>query len=158
MISYRVAETGYPKNGGDGYVFLLHDKLVERGYTVFIGEEGIDAGEDWANAIKKAIVGCEVFVVLCSSTYGETKWTLREFQQADKLNKPIIPIWHSGVFPPDAIEIFLVGCQRIPTGASSQKDVRSMDVNEAVDQLVIALRKKKCFPINCPTAKVTTPT
>lgn len=40
----------------------------------------------------------------------------RRLQFADNLKKPIVPLWHSGKYPPDKIAIFLGGMQRVPRG------------------------------------------
>jgi hypothetical protein len=40
MLSYRVADTGHAKLGGDGSVLLLQASLESLGYSVFVGEAG----------------------------------------------------------------------------------------------------------------------
>ena len=42
MISYRVPETG---EGGDRSVFALQDALLAHGFSVFVGESAIQAGD-----------------------------------------------------------------------------------------------------------------
>ena len=99
MLSYRVPETGAERLRGDGMVFRLSDALEARGFTVFVGEAALQAGEQWAIEIQNAVKECQVFVVLCSPSYGDTdvsKWTFREIQLADNNHKPIVAVWHSG--------------------------------------------------------------
>jgi hypothetical protein len=113
MISYRVPETG---DGGDKSVFVLQAALEARGYRVFVGEAAIQGGEEWPRTIAAGVRDCAAFVVMCSPTYGDTVWTERELVMADNLHKPLIPVWHSGAYPPKAVEIYLGGKQRIPGG------------------------------------------
>ena len=152
MLSYRVPESGVDK-GGDGFSFRLGDALVVRGFTVFIAETAITAGDSWDQVIQNAVRGCEAFVAVCSATYGsakESRWTLREMQMADGRSKPIIPIWHSGDYPPEDVEIYLTGKQRVPGGVS--KDVRSLPFEHVVDEVVAALALAKCVPSRPPGA------
>jgi hypothetical protein len=116
LISYRVPETG---EAGDNSVFFLQAALQERGYSVFVGEAAIQGASSWPSTIQQGVEDCKVFVVLCSPTYGdpvESPWTKRELEMADNLKKPLIPVWHSGAYPPPAVQIFFHGVQRIPGG------------------------------------------
>ena len=152
MLSYRVPESGVDK-GGDGWTFRLGDALRARGFTVFIAETAITAGDSWDQVIQNAVRGCEAFVAVCSATYGSatsSRWTLREMQLADGRCKPIVPIWHSGDYPPNDVEIYLTGKQRVPGGVS--KDVRALPFDHVVDEVVAALALAKCVPSQKPAA------
>ena len=35
---------------------------------------------------------------------------------ADNLEKALVPVWHSGKYPPKAVHIFVGGLQRVPAG------------------------------------------
>jgi hypothetical protein len=90
---------------------------------------------------------CEVFVAVCSETYGHaerSRWTLREFEMADARNRQIVPIWHSGAYPPDGVEIYLGGKQRVPSGVNS--DVRKLKMADVVRELMVAFAK---LPVPC---------
>jgi hypothetical protein len=120
MISYRVPETG---DRGDGCVFVLRRALEARGFTVFVSEGGgIRAGDDWPNEIQRRVRECAALVVLCSATYGDAKvsrWTHLELNLAHNLGKLLLPVWHSGPFPPPGVEIQLTTKQRVPIAASA---------------------------------------
>lgn len=116
MISYRVPETG---DGGDRSVFALQEALQKRGYSVFVGETAIQGASSWPSSIQKGVENCKAFVMLCSETYGDadkSPWTKRELELADYLKKPLLPVWHSGPYPPRPVAIYLGGTQRIPSG------------------------------------------
>ena len=114
FIGYRVQETG---SGGDGSAFALRDALQARGFSVFLGEAHNE--DSLPVVIQKGVESCKAFVALCSPTYGDTnssKWTYRELVLAANLEKLLIPVWHSGPYPPRSVEIFLSGMARIPGG------------------------------------------
>ncbi len=135
MISYRVSETG---EGGDNSVFALKKALEARGHSVFVGEAAIQGGEEWPETIAAGVRDCAAFVVLCSPTYGDTVWTKRELVMADNLRKPLIPVWHSGAYPPKAAEIYLGGKQRIPGGNFGEGYVKARIAHERVAEEVAA--------------------
>ena len=114
----------------------------------------------------KAVKGCKAMLIVSSPTYGMTKWTFRELQMADNNAKKLIPIYHSGNFPPnDKVEVFLGGTQYIDFSSGHERtfDVspamvcpshlatRSPDADrccrqEKVTELVAKLKKNKIFP------------
>jgi hypothetical protein len=138
MISYRVPETG---DGGDNSVFIIQKALEARGFRVFVGEAAIQGGSSWATTIQKGVEDCKAFVILCSPTYGDpvdSPWTKRELELADGLKKPLIPVWHSGVFPPHAVSISLQGTQRIPGGNFRNGYVAAKVTHAQVAEEVVA--------------------
>jgi hypothetical protein len=147
LLSYRVPESGALANGGDGWTFALAAALRARGFTVFVGETSMDAGDSWAQTIQRAVRDCAVFVPVCSATYGSpllSRWTLRELELADARNKHIVPVWHSGAYPPEDVEIYLGGKQRVPSGVNG--DVRGMRMDDVVTELMAVLAKLKPTP------------
>jgi hypothetical protein len=122
MLSYRVPETG---DGGDRSVFALQMALQARGFSVFVGESAIEGGSNWPATIQKGVEDCKAFVVLCSPTYGDeaaSPWTQMELVLAHNMKKPLLPVWHSGPYPPPAVKIYFSGKQRIPTGNLPEPD------------------------------------
>ncbi|KAL6749460.1 hypothetical protein V8C86DRAFT_2845564 [Haematococcus lacustris] len=147
FLSYRVPETGRKEQGGDCTVPLLKSALEAHGYSVFVGESDIEGGASWVQTIQVAITDCQVFIPVCSKTYGDTKWTLRELHAADEANKEILPLWHSGDYPPKPVSIYLGNVQRLPRG--SQPLVQA-DFQSLVSDLVAAIKKAGCLPRNPP--------
>jgi ankyrin repeat protein len=146
MLSYRVSETGEAA-GGDRTVVELSAALRSLGYSVFVGEAAIQASDNWPRTIQNGVEGCGAFVALCSTTYGDetiSPWTFRELVMADALKKPLITIWHSGVYPPPALAIYLSAVQRIPGGMC---DMRALGgVNCILEELVATLRRMGVTP------------
>jgi hypothetical protein len=147
MISYRVPETGA---GGDGAVFSLRAGLEARGYSVFVGEQDIGGADSWMSVIQAGVSGCTAFVVLCSPTYGDaavSQWTQREFMQAVNEGKLLLPVWHSGAYPPPATRLVLGGLQRIPGGNYAGGYAAAGIAHAAVvEALVKALQEKGILP------------
>ena len=150
MISYRVPETG---DGGDGCVWVLRRALEARDFTVFVSEGGgIRAGDDWTDEIQRRVRECAAMVVLCSTTYGDkavSSWTHAELNMANNLSKPLLPVWHSGPFPPRGVEIQLTTKQRVPIAASASGGgyVAEGISHEAVaEELAEALLRKGVVP------------
>ncbi len=81
----------------------------------------------------------------------DTVWTMRELQLADILNKPFVPVWHSGPYPPNAVATFLAGTHRIPSGSA---DMRSVALEHVLTELMNALQRVGVTP----SATVTTAT
>ena len=142
MISYRVAETG---EDGDGTVFRLQAALEARGYSVFVGEKAIVGAAKWPKTIQDGVLSCKAFVVLCSPTYGATEWTEAELSLAKNEGKPLVPVWHSGPYPPPAVKIFLTAMQRIPGGSCNmtgdQPGLRKAALEDVADEVCEALER-----------------
>ena len=147
MISYRVPETG---ELGDRAVFALQAALQARGYSAFVGEAAIQGAASWPATIQRGVEDCKAFVILCSPTYGDavrSPWTERELVLADALKKPLIPIWHSGPYPPQPVAIYLTKLQRIPAGNFSDGYAAAGISHERVtDELVAALARVGVVP------------
>ncbi|KAJ9512021.1 hypothetical protein QJQ45_004577 [Haematococcus lacustris] len=139
FLSYRVSETGRKRHGGDRTVPQLKSALEAQGYSVFVGESDIEGGASWAQAIQMAITDCQVFIPVCSKTYGDTKWTLRELHAADKANKEILPLWHSGDYPPKPVSMYLDHVQRLPRG---NQPLVQANFQSLVSDLVEAVKKE----------------
>ncbi|KAL6760438.1 hypothetical protein V8C86DRAFT_2552204 [Haematococcus lacustris] len=147
FLSYRVPETGMKEHGGDRTVPLLKSALEAQGYSVFVAESDIEGGASWVQTIQVAITDCQVFIPVCSKTYGETKWTLRELHEADEANKEILPLWHSGDYPPKTVSMYLRSVQRLPRG---NQPLVQANFQSLVSDLVAAIKKAGCLPRNPP--------
>ena len=140
FMSYRTAETG---GQGDGSVFALQAVLRRHGFRVFVTEQALEPGGILARTVQDALRGCRAVVVLCSPTYGDQQsspWTHREMAVADSLRKPVIPVWHSGVYPPPAVSIYLGHRSRLPSGNFPRGYVAAgVNHDDVADQLAAAL-------------------
>ncbi|PNG99754.1 hypothetical protein TSOC_014464, partial [Tetrabaena socialis] len=143
FLSYRTDDTGSEELGGDGTSIRIKLWLEAHDYSVFIGEASLEGGQEWSTRIQDAVIGCEVFVPVCSSDYGNTGWTFREYQLADSKRKTILPLWNSGPYPPRKLEIFMAGLQRVPSG---NKPLVETDFEAAMQEVLRCLRREGCLP------------
>ncbi|PNH02090.1 hypothetical protein TSOC_011963 [Tetrabaena socialis] len=143
MLSYRANDTGPERLGGNGMTLRIMQWLESRGYTASVAETSLEGGSLWSRSIQRAILGCQVFIAVCSRGYGGTSWTLREYQLAHSMDKAILPLWHSGPYPPQELEIYMVGLQRLPKG---NKPLVEMDFNVAMQEVLEHLNRIGCWP------------
>ncbi len=90
--------------------------LGERGLAVWIDVEGIVAGADWDERIRRALEGCAAFVFLISPASVESAVCQRELRQAVEAHKLIIPVAVHPVAPE------LLATQLAPAGTISIRD------------------------------------
>src|SRR5262245_43657665 len=73
----------------------LHDRLVARGYEVFLDrhpESGIPAGADWQRIFYPRLKDCRALIVLCSDHWTGSRWCFGELLVAKTLGKSIFPL------------------------------------------------------------------
>jgi len=94
------------RDSGDVYpaISALHAKGERLWY-----DEGIEAGEDWAEKIGKSIENCALFMWFVSPTSLKRDNVLREVRYARDLNKPILMIWMQPITMPDEFKDLGVG-------------------------------------------------
>jgi len=73
-------------------VELLKNQLVGTTIEVFIAEHSIQASQELAPTISKAIMECDLFVVLWSNNAKNSDWVSQEIGRADTLKKTILPL------------------------------------------------------------------
>lgn len=87
---------------------------------------GTQGGSDFFLTIQESINRCEVFVAVCSSTYSnkeESEWTYMEYTLAKTKKKHILPVFHSGTWPPAGIEMYLITKEYVPKDDGSLSPV-----------------------------------
>ncbi|KAK3252036.1 hypothetical protein CYMTET_38654 [Cymbomonas tetramitiformis] len=171
FLSYRAPEAG---ELGDGLVFDLQARLHRLGYSTFLAglvPQELQGGRRWERQVQGAIDASEVFVAVCSATYGLSKGTKREFERASALcasastsspeprsptvstsadvgarvAKCIIPVWHSGEYPPRACATVLGSTTYLPEGNGPMKRPDGsfvVSVKSLVDELDALLRRQ----------------
>jgi hypothetical protein len=147
MISYRITDSGAE---GDRSVFALKSALEARGVSVFVGESNITAASNWISRIQRGIANCKAFVIMCSPTYGHetlSPWTKREFELAVLLKKPLVPVWHSGPYPPPEVALVLGATQRIPAAKSVGFAEGSATLEVVVEELLPVLLSLGITPV-----------
>ena len=99
-------------------------------------------GDQFPDIIQGAVLNCKAFVAICSTSYGSTKYTKMEFTLAHSEGKTIIPVYHSGAWPPPALKLFLAGVNYVPKG-SCATGPKAPSVGEVAKQVVDAMLAAK---------------
>lgn len=92
-------------------VLPVVDTIVEGGKSVWIDRQGIQAGENWAGEIVRAIKSAGGVVVMCSAKAFESDHVRREIYLADRYKKPMLPVYLDNAAPPEEFEYFFAGVQ-----------------------------------------------
>ena len=105
MDNYQIF-ISYRRDGGEMLGQLLHDRLTQKGYTVFFDVESLRSG-DFNNALYHVMENCtDVIVVLPPNALDRCKdendWVRKEISFCISKKKNIIPIMmRNFVFPKD---------------------------------------------------------
>jgi len=97
----------YRRDGGESFAILLRDRLVAKGYNVFLDIEGLNSGL-FNTKLLSVIEGCKDFILVCSKgaldrCINDGDWVYQEINHAFKHNKNIIPLMLRGFEWPEAL-------------------------------------------------------
>lgn len=73
-------------------VYPLADKIRLLGYDVWTDVTGIVGGSVWHTEIEKALIQCDVVIVMISYASMKSEWVRKEVLHALDLKKNIIPV------------------------------------------------------------------
>jgi DnaJ-class molecular chaperone len=79
----------------DRYVDDLVTALTAAGIPVWHDKQ-IISGDRWERVIKQKIDSCVAFVVVMTPEAEDSDWVMREVAQADRTNRPILPLLRRG--------------------------------------------------------------
>ena len=74
------------------YAKLLARTLKKKGIDVFIDQEFLTPGTDWAESLGKKLGESDAVITLLSDNWTESNYTVMEYGAAYALDKKIIPI------------------------------------------------------------------
>ena len=77
------------------YANQLGASLEASGFQVWI-DRRIDYGAEWSDVIETHLNECAAFVLIMSRNAKTSTWVKNELSRAQRLNKPIFPIWIDG--------------------------------------------------------------
>ena len=80
------------KNVIEGNIISKIKELLDaNGYTYWLDEDGISAGDEFTGIITEAIINSEIFLFISSKNSNASKWTIHEIAVAKMLDKKTIP-------------------------------------------------------------------
>ena len=94
-------------------VFLIVDKLRERGLNIWIDQEGIHGAKLWSQEIVNAIESSKVFILFASAKAFLSKNVTKELALASESDKHILPIFIEDAEIPAAMKYQLAGIQHL---------------------------------------------
>lgn len=70
----------------------LHNALTQRGARVFLDNQSLKVGMEWAAEIREQIHQCQFFIALISAESIKSDMVRQEIEEASRLNKIILPV------------------------------------------------------------------
>ncbi|KAG1676232.1 hypothetical protein FOA52_006449 [Chlamydomonas sp. UWO 241] len=135
FLSYRKADCS-DVGGGDGTAPRLKVMLEGDGWSVFMDQSGLEVGDRWEDILTEKVDACTAFVAVISSTYEESHWCRAELEIAHNQGKLIIPLWHSGSYPPSKLRMRLNGIQSMPSlgsfNAASNLEAMAANITQSL--------------------------
>lgn len=98
------------------------DDLEKRGQEIWVDTKEIDAGENWAGEIVRAIKSVRGVAVMCSKAAFESDHVKREVYLADRYKRRIVPVFLEDAAIPEDFEYFFAGVQWIKLKDMPQRD------------------------------------
>jgi len=125
--------------------------MTARGFRVYCSAVTHEGGLLWPDMVQSGVRNSSALVAVCSAQYGASIWTKRELYLADHLCKPIVPLWHSGEWPPPAAAIYMQSLQFVPREggvhpAGSLEAFGGASLDAVVDELTAALANLGIYP------------
>jgi hypothetical protein len=82
----------YSRKDWDGFVSRLVSDLARGSQRVWVDQDFIEGGNDWLDAIGKALHVCNTLLLVLSPDALQSKWVKREYCYFLTHDKPVIPI------------------------------------------------------------------
>jgi HEAT repeat protein len=84
FLSYRSTEVDF--------ALRLAADLKNAGVNLWMDRLDIKPGDDWVNALQKAVTDSAAIVAVVSPEYVQSKYCKRELSRADRIGRPIFPV------------------------------------------------------------------
>ncbi|CAN6564246.1 unnamed protein product [Malus baccata var. baccata] len=98
LWSYDVFLSFRGEDTRNGFTSHLHEALKDRGYDVFIDEDGLKRGEEIKEKLFRAIKESRISIIVFSKMYADSSWCLDELVKImecrDKLGRHVLPIFY----------------------------------------------------------------
>ena len=122
----------------------IKDMLDANGYTYWLDEEGISAGDEFTGIITEAIINSEVFLFISSKNSNASKWTIHEIAVAKMLDKKTIPFRVDNTIYDKSVLMYLAPLDYIDYGKNPSKAFQALLValNNHMDKKKEAERRK----------------
>lgn len=82
----------YARRDAEAFALSLADKLIDKGYTVWIDTDLEPSTPVWTHEIEKAIESAQICIFVISPAVKSSEWVPKEWHYASQLNKEILPV------------------------------------------------------------------
>ena len=113
-------------------VKLVRKGLEDNGISVWMAPESIPTGSNYSLEVPKGIEDCKVFLLILSKNSQESRWALRELDEAISSEKRIIPFQIDECELNDACKFVLNQCQTIKADGK---------LKESLDKLINIIKE-----------------
>lgn len=76
----------------DGFVNQLADELAIYGFSTWVDHRDMPPGSRWVANLEKALHGCDVMILVCSSESMASSYVEAEWHTYFDMKKPVIPV------------------------------------------------------------------
>ena len=133
------------KNVIEGNIISKIKELLDaNGYTYWLDEEGISAGDEFTGIITEAIINSEIFLFISSKNSNASKWTIHEIAVAKMLDKKTIPFRVDNTIYDKSVLMYLAPLDYIDYGKNPSKAFQALllALNNYMDKKKEAERRK----------------
>ena len=122
----------------------IKDLLDANGYTYWLDEDGISAGDEFTGIITEAIINSEIFLFISSKNSNASKWTIHEIAVAKMLDKKTIPFRVDNTIYDKSVLMYLAPLDYIDYGKNPSKAFQALllALNNHMDKKKEAERRK----------------
>lgn len=126
-------------------VSKIKDLLKANGFTYWLDEKGISAGDEFTGIITEAIINSEIFLFISSKNSNASKWTIHEIAVAKMLDKKTIPFRVDNTIYDKSVLMYLAPLDYIDYGKNPSKAFQALLValNNHMTKLKEAELKKQ---------------
>ncbi len=84
------------KTDNRDYVAPLAETLKKNGYKVWLDAASLPGSADWEDEIQAALEAAYAVMIVMTTAAHKSEWVRREKNYAEKIGKPIVPLWREG--------------------------------------------------------------
>ncbi|MBN1562886.1 MAG: TIR domain-containing protein [Anaerolineae bacterium] len=96
----------YSRTDWDEFVTGLVDRLDHAGYNVWVDQHLMKGGEDWMDALGKALDQCSLLILVASPDAIASRYVKMEYRYFFHADKPIIPLMLKPVKLPPELHLY----------------------------------------------------
>ena len=126
----------------------VRNAIAESGTNIWMAPNSIAPGEDYTDALSRALKNCDLVLLLLSPDSNASRYVHREIERAVSYGKRVVPLMLTPFEPRGGLEFLISGAQRID-GTASDPEAWLPDVIHVAqtggDAEQLPLKRRKSF-------------